>query len=254
LRYVTSFERTGMASMLVIVMIAGAAAAPGRAGEAATGRPGSGVSPGNPESDREIAMVDDVVAGNGRIRTEERQVPPSSSIQVDGSFEVAVTAGSPQKLVVEADENLLPIIKTVVSGKELRIYSDRSFASRHAVRITFSTPSLSRLSASGSTHIAATGLVSEDFSLSLDGSSEVELNGRIARLTCESDGSTELSAESLITDAARIDFRGAGQGSFTVRENLDAEISGAAAITIYGHPKQRRTHIGGAGSIDFAEE
>jgi hypothetical protein len=243
-----------LASILTLAAMPGAAAALGPAGDDAACRPGGHVAAGHSGSQSVIAMADDVVTGNGRIAAEDRQVAPFSSMRVDGSFEVAVTVGSPQRLAVEADENLLPIIRTVVSGKELRIDSVRSFSSEHAIKITVSTPSLSRLSASGSTHLAAAGLAGEDFSLFLDGSSEVALDGRVARLTCESDGSTELSAESLIADSARIDFRGAGQGSFTVHEKLDAEISGAAAITIHGHPKQRQTHISGAAWIDFAEE
>ena len=61
------------------------------------------------------------IKGNGNVVKQERDVSSFSGIEVGGAFRVYLTQGSSEKLVVEADENLLEVIETEVKGSTLKI-------------------------------------------------------------------------------------------------------------------------------------
>src|SRR5262249_15183281 len=88
------------------------------------------------------------VIGNGRLTSEERLIPTVDEIILNGAFELTILVGRPPQLSLTGEENILPIIKTAVSGSRLNISSDQSFTSNRAIRITVGAPHLARLRAS----------------------------------------------------------------------------------------------------------
>jgi hypothetical protein len=54
--------------------------------------------------------------GNGNVIKQERKVSAFNAIEVSGAFDVYLSLGSAQSVIVEADENLMPLIRTAVSG------------------------------------------------------------------------------------------------------------------------------------------
>jgi hypothetical protein len=58
---------------------------------------------------------------------------------------VDVRVGPATSLVVEADSNLLPLIRTDVRGDKLNIETERSYRSRNPVRVTYTVPRLTDL-------------------------------------------------------------------------------------------------------------
>jgi hypothetical protein len=63
---------------------------------------------------------------------------------------VDVRVGPAPSLVVEADSNLLPLIRTEVRGDTLYIYAERSYRSRNPVHVIYTVPRLSDLRQNGS--------------------------------------------------------------------------------------------------------
>ena len=59
------------------------------------------------------------VKGSGKRQTETRQVALFTSIETEGAFNVDVVCGKGLRVEVEADDNILPLITTEVSGNKL---------------------------------------------------------------------------------------------------------------------------------------
>ena len=55
-------------------------------------------------------------AGSGRAATEARAVAPFEAIAVQGDIELEVRQSDAASLAVTADDNLLPLLETVVEG------------------------------------------------------------------------------------------------------------------------------------------
>lgn len=192
-----------------------------------------------------------VVEGNGKTVSEVRTIGAVTEAKIDGAFHVTIALGQGASLVLEADENILPLIKTEVSGERLRIFPDGSFSTRTAVKVKLSLPKLFALSTAGSSTIAASGFDQESFEIHLSGSSKVTLAGKVHTFAGTLSGAGNLNAEPLDADAVSIDISGAGRCSTTAHRSVAAEVSGAGVIAVHGNPRQRSTHVTGAGRVAF---
>ena len=63
------------------------------------------------------------IKGNGEVVSEDRTISANfSEIKVSQGIEVYVTQGNSTELKVEADENIIDILRTEVKNNELKIY------------------------------------------------------------------------------------------------------------------------------------
>src|SRR4051812_28190640 len=105
------------------------------------------------------------VKGSGVAKTESRQVEPFTKIKIEGSGNVTVTVdpSQPQSLVLNADDNILPLVETTVHGDTLIISSKESYSTRLGVHATINVASLDGAYISGSGDLVAHGISSKSF-------------------------------------------------------------------------------------------
>jgi Putative auto-transporter adhesin, head GIN domain len=193
------------------------------------------------------------VVGNGQRASEERPIGPITAIRSDGALQLTVKNGLPPSLTVEADKNILPIIKTTVTNGQLEIYSVESYSTDGRINVSVSSPNITDISTAGSNRITAEGFDGGPLSIVMNGSSSAVLAGKVASLTCVMGGANHLTAQQLAADSANITLNGSGDASVDARRQIVAQISGAGSITVYGNPKERNTQVNGAGRITFVE-
>jgi len=193
------------------------------------------------------------VVGDGQPASQARQIGPVSAIHADGAFAVTVRIGPTPGLTVETDKNLLPIVKTEVSGGRLDIYTDRSYSVDGRIKVTVTSPEVTEIAASGSNQINGEGLNDGNLSISLNGSNHAVLSGNVATMTAQLSGSNHLSAQQLSAGSADVRLSGSGSAAVDARQRIAAEISGAGDIAVYGNPKERSTQVNGAGKITFVD-
>jgi Putative auto-transporter adhesin, head GIN domain len=193
------------------------------------------------------------VVGDGQRASETRPIGPVTTISVDGAFAVTVKVGPAPGLSVEADKNLLPIVKTEASNGRLEIYTDQSYSADGRIKVTVTSPNITDIMASGSNQINAEGLTGGPLSVSLNGSNNATLTGTVSALTAIMSGANHLSARQLAADSADVTVNGSGNAAVDARQQIVAEISGAGSISVYGNPRARSTQVNGAGKITFVE-
>src|SRR5579885_2595681 len=64
------------------------------------------------------------IKGDGVIKTESRPISEFSAVDISGGYEITWSSGKPS-LSISTDENLLPLIRTEVSGGTLQIDTRR---------------------------------------------------------------------------------------------------------------------------------
>ncbi len=67
------------------------------------------------------------IKGNGNEKTETRKVSTYDQVELEGSMNVKLVAGTEGVLEVQAEENLLEYILTEVSGDELKISTKKGY-------------------------------------------------------------------------------------------------------------------------------
>ncbi len=211
--------------------------------------------------------------GSGNVVAETRTIQDFHAVQVDYPAVVSISQGETESVKIEADDNVLPGLKTENRDGVLVLYY-RSQNGQHVnptrpVKVTIAVKDLAdvRFSSAGQLEIA--GLETRDLSIALTGAGDVTLgNIRVDRLTLRLSGAGSMTASGTADDldviisgfgdfkgadlhsqVARVGISGAGSATVWADDELTAEISGAGSVNYYGAASVVR-HISGLGSVN----
>ena len=209
--------------------------------------------------------------GSGNIVTEKRSVSDFQGVSIEGAGLLYIQQGTHESLEIEADDNLLPLIKTSVSGNTLQI-KHKWFSSLNPsqpIIYRLSLKSLASLETSGSLKIFSTALRVKHLAIGISGSSQIVFerlegnaldleisgsgevslnNGKLVTQTISITGSGLLHNENIKTKELAISISGSGDASVWVTRALNVSISGSGELSYYGKPEVR-TDISGSGKI-----
>ena len=198
-----------------------------------------------------VTIAQDCEHGNGKSKTESRELAEFDQLEVSGAFEIKVTAGrSQQTLSITAEENILPLIATDLTGRKLAIYPRKSICTNMAVMVEINVANLVALVSSGSDNVKIKGLNPDKFSVSMSGSSDVELAGKARNLEAEITGAGKLLARDLKTEETGLNISGSGTADVHASKKLSVQIIGVGEVNYYGNPKTIDKQIIGVGNLN----
>ncbi|HJU86636.1 MAG TPA: head GIN domain-containing protein [Gemmatimonadota bacterium] len=209
------------------------------------------------------------VAGSGVRTSVSRTVSAFDRVDVGGEYDVVIRVGASPSVVLEGDDNLLPLIRTEVRGGTLHIDSEDDLRSREPIRIAIGVAALNGIHSGGSSDVAVRDVRSEAFDASVAGSSELTANGEFGDLSASISGSGEIrmngTADAIDGDvsgsgeldllqvrgarSATIDVSGSGDASLQVSDRLDASVSGSGDVRYRGQPRVE-ADVSGSGSVE----
>ncbi len=202
----------------------------------------------------EWQFAKDTVVGNGQLTTERRTLDGAiTELQVSGPIAVDVQVGPAASLEVTADGNLLPLLRSEVSGGTLKLGVNGSFRTEHDIRARLTVPSLRDLRASGSGQVVVQGLQGGDFTLRSSGSRSVQLAGTVARLDLLLSGSSRINAQALDADSVKLDASGSSRVALghLRGEELNVDISGSGVVQAGGEVRQLKVSLTGSASANL---
>ena len=209
------------------------------------------------------------IEGNGIVRTEIRGAEGFNEIASSGDFIVSVTPGSSYAVEITAESNLLPYISTNVDGKTLKIRTTgiHSLRQSEPIEIFITTPALNGLSLSGSGLIKTGSFISDDFTIALSGSGDIDTQISAETLKANVSGSGSIivkgdafDSEFVISGSGKIKsydleqdickavISGSGDMYVNVSKTIDARISGSGRINYINFPVVH-TSISGSGKV-----
>lgn len=208
------------------------------------------------------------IDGNGKLTSQTRTLKDFSAIDVSGSYVVdVVTNSSSPSITINGDENLLPYIKTEVSGSTLTIKTADNIVINPSKRfsLTVNTKDLQSLSTTGAISANIGQAVSQNFSikafgtvdltaritaekLSVDtsGTTQLTLAGKTNILNIHSSGTGNIGARNLLSDTTVINSNGAGTIIVNAANSLQITVNGSTAVNYYGTPKIQQSIRGSA--------
>ena len=208
------------------------------------------------------------VSGSGNVISESRTLDTFDRIRVKGSTNVVLQQGATPSLVVEADDNIVPIITTEVRSGELVVSSSQNYRTRNPVTVYVTTPALQAVRVEGSADVVSTtALEGEALAVEVSGSGNVELEVYYNELTVDISGSGDVDVSGEVTTQdisvvgsgnyrARnlpsvdcfIDVAGSGDGQVRVSRLLEVKVTGSGDVIYYGDPEIRST-VSGSGDL-----
>jgi hypothetical protein len=215
-------------------------------------------------------FCDDSVCGPDSILSEKREVAYFHSIEIWGSCQVFFKKDVQQELTVEAEQNILPLIKTWVRDDgTLIIENERSYHSSRGVTVYASMLEIRRFAIIGAGKIVGEHPFScGELSLLIDGAGKIEMNVNAEKVfstinggghivlsgsaefhRVKINGAGNLDALSFVSSVYELTIIGAGYCHIYVTDVLDVVLAGAGIIYYKGEPKAINSQITGAGRL-----
>jgi hypothetical protein len=210
------------------------------------------------------------IHGSGKIVSEARSVHGFNEVSLRGSGDLTIRQGNEESLTVEADDNILPKITTVVEGNRLSIGSERgvSLSPSRTIRYALVVRDLANLELSGSGAIHAGPVRSTDFQIRLSGSGDIRLDelsatsvkgqisgsgdiavrGQVDQQEIRISGSGGYDASQLQTRSTSVSTSGSGDAKVWAEQDLSVRISGSGDVDYFGNPAVNK-HVSGSGGV-----
>jgi len=203
-----------------------------------------------------------VVSGSGGVISESRLISNINSVIMGGSGELIVLQGDAEKLIVTADDNILPYINTDVKDGVLSLQLDSNplspiYEPSQPIKFELTIKSISALDVSGSGDVSAPSLSIDNLSLTSNGSGSIQLehliadnliftsngsgitaiNGQVQTQQIGMNGAGTYDAGGLKSRRVEAEVNGSNQIVIWVSENLNVAGNGNSTINYYGTPK-----------------
>lgn len=211
------------------------------------------------------------VKGNGEMVTKTRNTSSYEGIELVGSLNVELVAGTEGKIRVEAESNLQEYILTEVKNGTLKVSTEKNINLRPTKKIRIIVPfeSIGRVALTGSGDITGSDIIkSANFEMNVTGSGDMKLNvdagkiegqitgsgnihvrGQTEEFICKVTGSGDFKAYDLRAENARATVSGSGDIEIYAVSSLYANVAGSGDITYKGNPQKQDFKTSGSGSV-----
>ncbi len=211
------------------------------------------------------------IKGNGNLVTKSRTTSSYDGVQLVGSMNVELIAGSEGQLKVQAESNLQEYIKTEVKNRVLKISTEKgvNLSPTKEILITVPFESISEVSLTGSgdiwtkdqikassfeMNVTGSGdmmldLNVEDLEGRITGSGDIKLKGKAKSFDCKVTGSGDFAAYALKAENVVARVSGSGDIEVYASKSLEAHVAGSGDITYEGNPEKQNFKSSGSGDI-----
>ena len=172
------------------------------------------------------------VTGSGARMTEKRELKSFNAIHTTGAYEVDVTCQKPASFEIEADDNILPLIKTEVRDGILFVSNDQPYHSAKPVTLRITLPDPNSVSSHGAGQIKIADANSNDLRIESTGAASVDASGTARSVTISSSGAGKIDTSKLRAGKARVDVNGATSVDVYAGEQLDVNVSGVGHVKL----------------------
>ncbi len=177
----------------------------------------------------------DCTKGSGNVISETRVVNFFDEIEMRGAFDLRLTQADEFSLVIEAEDNILPLIDTRVNSQDrLVIDTDGCIRTNERTVLFVSAPNIEEIRIDGSGDVTA--VTTLDFN-----SLRVDING-----------SGDVDIDSLFTNFAEVNIDGSGDVmvDYIDAVTINVEVQGSGDIDFSGFSNDFNVDIEGSGNVD----
>ena len=203
------------------------------------------------------------VQGSGKLQKQARDVGSFNGVALNVPGNVELRIGNTDSITIEADDNILPLIDTVVENGTLRIRPAKRNSNfrQSSLTIVIQARQVERISVGGSGTITATGLRGDRLrfdvggsgsinardldsrmvSVAIGGSGNFTASGKTEQLTASIGGSGNIQAGHLAARDVQVSIGGSGAAEVWAKDDLTISIGGSGEVSYYGDPRISRS-------------
>jgi hypothetical protein len=185
------------------------------------------------------------------VTSESRNVSGFEEVELQGVGNLSIQQTGSESLIVEAEEDVLPKIRTEVRNNRLIIGPKPStnLQITEPINYKLTVKDLNALKLSGSGDINAEGISTDELAITISGAGSLKAAGETDGQDIYISGAGNYEAEDLESKEVKIDVGGAGSAIVNVSDELDAKVSGSGSVKYMGAPTTVKQDVTGAGRV-----
>jgi hypothetical protein len=212
--------------------------------------------------------------GSGVSKEETRPLDAFHALDAGNALQVLVliTPGAKPSLKISGDDNLVPLIESVIRDGTLilRVKDNSSISPKLPLLAEVVAGELDGVeasgaasvkvkggakvnrftaSASGAAQVSVEGVESSQAVASTSGASHVGLSGSAASLKVDASGASQVKAEALQVEDADVSISGASGVSLRASKSVNGDVSGASQLELHGSPAKKNVSTSGASQV-----
>jgi hypothetical protein len=184
------------------------------------------------------------VPGSGNARTEVRNVPAFSAIDVTGPIDAEIAVGPEPHVEITGDDNIVPLITSDVHGDRLDIGARKNVRPSVHLAAKITVPRLTGLGLTGSGDVTAHGVQGDHLGVTLTGSGTIRADGTAHEAQVDLIGSGKVALDQLAAETATVSVSGSGDVAVAASRTLDVSITGSGDVTYRGDPELKKRITG----------
>lgn len=208
------------------------------------------------------------IQGSGNLSSESREILNFKKITININAVVHIQQNGKYNVSIEAEDNILPYIRTTLKRDELIISSKRCFIKHKPIHIFVTSPEFKKITLTSSGKIIGENILnSSNLEIELSGSGKIDIELNVDKLTTQLFGSGKITytgnvshhrillsgsgiinANELESDNTIVNLSGSGICRINAKEKLKIIISGSGFVEYSGSP-EIESNISGSGRI-----
>ncbi|MCL2597207.1 MAG: DUF2807 domain-containing protein [Paludibacter sp.] len=187
-------------------------------------------------------------------KAETRQVSGFTGIKASSMFDITVTKGDVESLVIEAEENVMQYVRSEVRKGVLHLYLDNknNLNNIKLLKASIVMKNLENVTLSGACKLTAKDLFSPaKFKSECSGATELTVNLNTNQLDVEVNGACKMEITANVTGKTDLDLSGAAKITGTLKTNaLKISNSGVGTVTLTGSATNVDMKLSGTSKVN----
>ena len=184
--------------------------------------------------------------------TESRKLSGFSAIEASHAFDIVVSKSATESVVIEADEKVMPYVRTEVKNGVLKLYLDKHNIDKiRILKATIGIKELNSVKLSGACKLKSKDIFNASaFEIQLSGASSAGLNVKANKLTVGISGASILTLDIDARDEAKFNVSGSSRLTAQLKTaKTDFGISGASRVDAKGNVDKADFGVSGSSVV-----
>lgn len=194
----------------------------------------------------------ETVNGSGVASQQTRAVAGTRAVSLAVPGHLEIVQGDAESLALSGDDNVLPLVESVLENGRLRIrFRDQRSLRVHPklpLKLTLTAKSLDAIAVAGSGDVRAPSLNVPKLNVSIAGSGDVNLTGRAETLEVSINGAGDVKAGRFEAERVNVSIAGSGEALVWASRALQASIAGSGDVRYIGEATVQQS-IAGSGRV-----
>jgi len=185
-------------------------------------------------------------------KKETREVANFTGIEASSVFDITVVKGNSESLIIEADDNVMPYVRSEVRNGVLHLYLDKNkLKNIKTLKASIVMRNLDNVILSGACKLTVNDMFSsEKFIVKCSGVSNLTINVNTGNLNLESSGACKIQIKANVTGDADLSVSGTSKLQSELKaNNVILNSSGTGTIDLNGSARNLNINTSGTANI-----